>query len=109
VVSRATPALAQSAAAEPGFRAVAASISIIVLGANTPLPLLTVYQAQFRFSAALLTVIYGLCTGGVILAVFVLGPASDRVPFGINRRRRAPRGEPRLQMITPTPDRRDLP
>jgi MFS family permease len=66
-------------ALERGFWAVAASITIIVLGANTPLPLLTVYQSKFGFSTAVLTVIYGLYTAGVILAVFVLGPASDRV------------------------------
>jgi MFS family permease len=65
--------------AEAGFWTVAASISIIVLGANTPLPLLTVYQTQFGFSTAMLTFIYGLYTGGVIVAVFVLGPASDLV------------------------------
>jgi MFS family permease len=65
--------------AERGFWVVAASITVIVLGANTPLPLLTVYQTQFGFSTAMLTVIYGLYTAGVILAVFALGPASDLV------------------------------
>ena len=73
-----TPA-ALSIGAERGFWAVAASITVIVLGANTPLPLLTVYQTQFGFSTAMLTVIYGVYTGGVILAVFALGPASDLV------------------------------
>ncbi len=71
--------VALSSSAERGFWAVAASITVIVLGANTPLPLLTVYQTQFGFSTAMLTVIYGLYTCGVILAVFALGPASDLV------------------------------
>jgi MFS family permease len=79
MVSQDLDASTPTTAAERGFWAVAASITVIVLGANTPLPLLTVYQSQFGFSTALLTVIYGLYTAGVILAVFVLGPASDLV------------------------------
>jgi MFS family permease len=78
MVSPALPTTSASAL-ERGFWAVAASITVIVLGANTPLPLLTVYQSKFGFSTAVLTIIYGLYTAGVILAVFVLGPASDRV------------------------------
>lgn len=72
----------ETTAAAPGSRgfwAVAASITVIVLGANTALPLLTVYQTEWRFSTALLTVVYGLYTVGVLAAVFLLGPASDLV------------------------------
>jgi MFS family permease len=61
------------------FFSVAAAITSIVLGANTPLPLLTVYQAQWGFSTALLTVIYGLYTVGVVVTVFLVGPLSDTV------------------------------
>ncbi len=42
----------ETTAAAPGSRgfwAVAASITVIVLGANTALPLLTVYQTEWRF------------------------------------------------------------
>jgi MFS family permease len=66
-------------AATLAFWTFAAAISVIVLGANTPLPLLTVYQSAWRFSTALLTVIYGLYTAGVLAAIFLLGPASDLV------------------------------
>jgi MFS family permease len=61
------------------FFSVAAAIASIVLGANTPLPLLTVYQTRWGFSTALLTIIYGLYTVGVVVTVFVVGPLSDAV------------------------------
>jgi MFS family permease len=60
-----------------GFWAVAATISVLVLGANTPLPLFTIYQAQWQFSTGMLTVVYGVYTVGVVAAVLVLGPLSD--------------------------------
>jgi hypothetical protein len=47
-------------AGEGAFWSVAAAITAIVLGANTPLPLLTVYQSQWGFSTALLSIVYGL-------------------------------------------------
>lgn len=62
-----------------GFWSVAASITILVLGANTPLPLLTIYQEAWHFSTATLTVIYAVYTAGVVAAVFLLGPLSDSV------------------------------
>jgi MFS family permease len=65
--------------AERAFWIFAAAITVIVLGANTPLPLLTVYQSAWHFSTAILTLIYGLYTVGVVLAVFIVGPASDQV------------------------------
>jgi len=61
------------------FFSVAAAITSIVLGANTPLPLLTVYQTRWGFSTALLTIIYGLYTVGVVITVFLVGPLSDSV------------------------------
>ncbi len=61
------------------FWSVAAAISSIVLGANTPLPLLTVYQAEWGFSTALLSIVYGLYTVGVVATVFLVGPLSDMV------------------------------
>jgi MFS family permease len=72
-------ALSASPAKERGFWTVAASITVIVLGANTPLPIFTVYQARWGFSTGLLTVIYGIYTIGVLIAVFGMGPASDLV------------------------------
>jgi MFS family permease len=62
-----------------GFWAAACSIVAIVIGANTALPILTVYQAEWGFSTGTLSVIYGIYTVGVIAAVFILGPASDLV------------------------------
>lgn len=64
---------------ERGFWIVAASIVVIVLGANTALPILTVYQANWHFSTGMLSVVYGLYTVGVLAAVFLVGPASDLV------------------------------
>ncbi len=62
-----------------GFWYVAAAISIIVLGANTPIPLFTVYQSQWHFSTGMLTVVYAVYTLGVLAAVFLMGPLSDTV------------------------------
>jgi MFS family permease len=58
---------------------VAGAITSIVLAANTPLPLLTVYQARWGFSTALLSLVYGLYTVGVVITVFGVGPLSDTV------------------------------
>lgn len=65
--------------AERGFWSVAVAITAIVLGANTPLPLLTVYQSQWGFSTALLSIVYALYTVGVVTTVFLVGPLSDEV------------------------------
>jgi MFS family permease len=64
---------------ESAFWSVAAAITAIVLGANTPLPLLTVYQAEWGFSTALLSIVYGLYTVGVVTTVFLVGPLSDSI------------------------------
>jgi MFS family permease len=72
-----TSALVEARAGEGAFWRVAAAISSIVLGANTPLPLLTLYQSQWGFSTALLSIVYGLYTVGVVITVFLVGPLSD--------------------------------
>jgi MFS family permease len=61
------------------FWYVAATISIIVLGANTPIPLFTVYQSAWHFSTGVLTVVYSIYTLGVVATVFLIGPLSDSV------------------------------
>jgi len=61
------------------FWSVAGAITSIVLGANTPLPLLTVYQSEWGFSTALLSIVYGLYTVGVVATVFLVGPLSDSI------------------------------
>jgi MFS family permease len=66
-------------AGEGAFWSVAAAIASIVLGANTPLPLLTVYQSAWGFSTALLSIVYALYTVGVVITVFLVGPLSDTV------------------------------
>lgn len=71
-----TPSPAQL---EFGFRAAALSIVAMVVGANTALPILTVYQSLWGFSTGVLSLVYGVYTVGVIGAVFILGPASDLV------------------------------
>ena len=64
---------------EFGFRTTALSIVAIVVGANTALPLLTIYQSLWGFSTGILSIVYGVYTVGVIASVFILGPASDLV------------------------------
>ena len=64
---------------ERGFWSVAVAITAIVLGANTPLPLLTVYQSEWGLSTAILSIVYGLYTVGVVTTVFLVGPLSDEV------------------------------
>jgi MFS family permease len=61
------------------FWCVAAAISIVVLGANTPIPLLTVYQTQWHLSTGMLTIVYAVYSAGVVAAVFGIGPLSDAV------------------------------
>jgi MFS family permease len=74
-VTAARPLLSSGTA----FWFVAATISAIVLAANTPIPLFTVYQAAWHFSTGMLTVVYSVYTVGVIAAVFLIGPLSDSV------------------------------
>ncbi len=57
----------------------AAAISVVVLGANTPIPLLTVYQTQWHFSTGVLTIVYAVYSAGVVAAVFGIGPLSDSI------------------------------
>ncbi len=78
-MTNADPTIADRATVKSGFWSVAAAITSIVLGANTPLPLLTVYQTQWGFSTALLSIVYGLYTVGVVITVFLIGPLSDEV------------------------------
>jgi MFS family permease len=59
------------------FWFVAAAISVVVLGANTPIPLFTVYQSQWHFSTGVLTIVYAVYSVGVVAAVFGIGPLSD--------------------------------
>ncbi len=67
------------ASASRAFWFVAAAIAVVVLGANTPVPLFTVYQQAWHFSTGTLTVVYGIYTVGVIAAVFAIAPLSDVV------------------------------
>ena len=73
------PTITGRPAVEHSFWSVAVAITAIVLGANTPLPLLTVYQTEWGFSTALLSIVYGLYTVGVVTTVFLVGPLSDAV------------------------------
>jgi len=74
-----TPGFTAGLPAETAFWVFAAAITVIVLGANTPLPLLPVYQAAWHLPTSTLTLIYGLYTAGVVAAVFAVGPASDQI------------------------------
>ena len=78
-VTNQDPTIAPPPPVGRGFWSVTIAITAIVLGANTPLPLLTVYQSKWGFSTALLSIVYGLYTVGVVTTVFLVGPLSDQV------------------------------
>jgi MFS family permease len=78
-VDERSSSLVKSLPSNAAFWFVAAAIAIVVLGANTPIPLFTVYQAQWHFSTGLLTIVYAVYTAGVVAAVFGIGPLSDTV------------------------------
>lgn len=50
-----------------------------MLGTTMPTPLYPLYQQQLRFSELLITVIYAVYAGGVLVALLAFGELSDRV------------------------------
>jgi MFS family permease len=55
------------------------AIVVATLSSNAPSPLYGLYQQLWGFSSAALTLVFATYAGGVLLAMFLVGPLSDRV------------------------------
>lgn len=53
-------------------------LAAAMLGTTLPTPLYVIYQAQWHFSAAIVTVIYALYAAGVLAALLLAGRSSDQ-------------------------------
>ena len=60
------------------FWLVAVVFSITMLGTTLPTPLYVIYQAQWHFSAAIVTVTYAVYAAGVLAALLLAGRSSDQ-------------------------------
>jgi MFS family permease len=64
----------------PGaFWLVALTFVILLFGVTLPTPLYVVYQAQWGFSAGVLTGVFAIYAAGVITALLVFGRVSDQI------------------------------
>ncbi|AHH95884.1 MFS transporter [Kutzneria viridogrisea] len=61
------------------FWVVTAATALALAASGTPSPLYVDYQARWHFSAAMLTVIYALYAGGVVITLLFAGGLSDRI------------------------------
>jgi MFS family permease len=64
--------------ARGGLIAVAYAFAVTMLGTTMPTPLYPIYQQQIHFSALIVTVVYAAYGLGVLTALLLLGPLSDR-------------------------------
>jgi MFS family permease len=58
--------------------AVAYAFAVTMIGTTMPTPLYPIYQRHIHFSALMVTVVYAAYGVGVLLALLLLGPLSDR-------------------------------
>jgi len=61
------------------FWLVAGLLAIVMLGTTLPTPLYVLYQAQWHFSAAIITLIFAVYAVGVLVALLLAGHLSDQV------------------------------
>ncbi|MCL2582673.1 MAG: MFS transporter [Streptosporangiales bacterium] len=61
------------------FSTVAATIAIVMISAAAPSPLYPVYQRLWGFSSAMLTVVFAVYVGGLLLSLLTVGALSDHV------------------------------
>jgi MFS family permease len=71
---RAGPAVPRQIA----FWLIALVLTITMLGTTLPTPLYVIYQAQWRFSAAIVTVTFAVYAAGVLATLLLAGRASDQ-------------------------------
>lgn len=64
---------------EPATQAAGIEVAIIILISTIPTPLYRLYQEQFRFSAATLTLIFSVYVVGALLAMLFLGHLADQI------------------------------
>ena len=75
------PAAARRRLAVPrraGFWLLAFVFAAAMLGTTLPTPLYVIYQAQWHFSAAIVTVIFAVYAAGVLAALLLAGRSSDQ-------------------------------
>jgi len=66
--------------ARPGaFWLVAVAFTILLFGVTLPTPLYVVYQAEWGFTAGVLTAVFAIYAAGVLTALLVFGRLSDQV------------------------------
>jgi MFS family permease len=53
--------------------------AVTMLGNTLPTPLYVIYQARWHFSSGVVTLIFATYAAGVLAALLLLGPASDRI------------------------------
>jgi len=58
---------------------VAAVLFAVAFGTNVPTPLLIIYRRDLDLSATTITAVFGVYAAGLLPALFLAGPASDRV------------------------------
>jgi MFS family permease len=63
----------------PAFGAVAATLVLFMAASGVPSPLYVVYQQQWHFPTAILTVVFAVYVLGLLAAVLVTGRLSDHV------------------------------
>ena len=73
----------RAAPARQAFWLVAAAFAVTMMGTTLPTPLYVLYQQKLGFSALIITVIFAVYAAGVLVALLVLGRASDE--FGRRR------------------------
>src|SRR5260370_26458296 len=76
-----SPAAERSRPAAPGgvaFWLLAFVFAATMLGPTLPTPLYDIYQAQWHFSAAIVTVTFAVYAAGVLLTLLLTGRASDQ-------------------------------
>jgi MFS family permease len=61
-----------------GFWLLAFVFAAVMLGTTLPTPLYVIYQAQWHFSAAIVTVIFAVYAAGVLAALLLAGRSSDQ-------------------------------
>lgn len=65
--------------ADTTWRRASFSLFAVAAGTNVPTPLLLVYRDRLGLSAAVLTAVFGAYAAGLVPALFLAGPASDRL------------------------------
>ncbi|WP_285571087.1 MFS transporter [Actinoallomurus iriomotensis] len=61
------------------FAAAAYALAVLVLGTGLPTPLYAVYQARFGFSDLVVSLVFAVYCGALVLALPLFGPLADAV------------------------------